>query len=88
MTTPDTLDEDVAAVRARVDTAARVAHERKAELRLAELDLERHLASLKAEFGVETLEEARALLAELDGELRDEVARVVEQLEVAEGGGS
>jgi len=88
VTTPDALDSEVAQVRARVDAAAQLAHQRKAELRLAELDLERHLAALKEEFGVATLDEARALLAKLDGELCAEVARVVEQLEIAEGGGS
>lgn len=88
MTTPDALDEDVAAIRSRVDAAAQLAHQRAAELRVAEADLARNLEALKEEFGVATLDEARALLAKLDGELRAEVDRVIAQLEIAEGGAS
>ena len=83
---PDALDEDVAAVRARVDAAAQLASRRAAELEVAERDLGRALAVLKEEFGVSTLEEARALLETVDAELRAEVDRVIAQLEIAEGG--
>ncbi len=77
------LAERVTVARRRVDEASRQQARAEAEAAAAEREAERALARLSEEFGVESVEAAEELQAELERTVRVELERVEQQLSEA-----
>lgn len=74
-------DDDIRAIRARVEQAHALRGRREAERDAAQATLNRAAGELKTEFGVTTLEEARAMRTQLEGELSAQVKAISDELE-------
>lgn len=84
MSQPDPTEQEVADLKRRAEQLSAAQQRLVAQAEAAEEDYERLLGKLRAEFGVSSVEEARALLEKVDAELSSEIASVRSALESAE----
>lgn len=82
MTTAGGLDDQVREIKARIDNAARQRARSEAERDSAQSMVDRVRHQLREEFGVDSPEEARAVLAQLEAELQAAVTEIKSSLEV------
>lgn len=74
-------EDDLRNVRQRVEQARALRARREAERDAAQATLTRAKGELQAEFGVGTVEDARALLGRLEADLAEQVRAVSAELE-------
>lgn len=76
---PDVLKE-LQEIQESVELATRQRARAESDIEVGKVRLRESLATLKKEFGVTTIDEARKLLAEREEELRQTVREIAEQL--------
>lgn len=76
----DPREQDVAALKQRAEQLARDRDKAIAQRDSAQEDADRHMSKLRDEFKVSTLEEAEAMLAQIDAALDAEMAKIREGL--------
>lgn len=77
----ESIEDKVAALRARARAADKAAAEAQAAFSLAESEAARHRARVAEEFGVATPQQARGLLADLEAEVRERLAKAEADLD-------
>ena len=85
MTATTDLSTEVATLTTQVEKLRAEQLRASAVAEAAEADYRRALDKLVEEFGVESLDEARSLLAQLDAEVESGVAEIRRQLAIANG---
>ena len=75
------VDEQIAALKAKVNKAQLIKARSEAAKELAEKNKQDAMARLRDEFGVDNLEDVHAKLAELQSDLDDQLSKVSEILD-------